>query len=336
MTIKYIKKVEIKNLWNKYDIEWNLNEDINILAGINGIGKTTILNLIRDTIFGKFRKSITNVLLDDIKITFNTDQYIEYKKVANFKIDEYKKVISSTKFKKDFYEFLQNDLIKIKTVFQNVKIFDDNLIFFNFENTQMTPEELQEILKVALISTFDQRLQPYEAVKKLNNEVLTELDLEIYLLQERYLEYQLNIGKKAIKALSLKLSVNDINYKNNLFLDTIDRLFKATQKEIDRNESKLIFKSGTQVLTPYMLSSGEKQLIIILLTALLQEDKHCIFIMDEPEISLHTDWQEELIENIRNLNNNAQIILATHSPSMVLDGWLDKIFEVPEITTKIR
>lgn len=31
-SIRYIKKVEIKNLWNKYDIEWNLNEDINILA----------------------------------------------------------------------------------------------------------------------------------------------------------------------------------------------------------------------------------------------------------------------------------------------------------------
>ncbi len=47
--IKYIKK-----LWNKYDIEWNLNEDVNILAGINGSGKTTILNLIAGTILGKF------------------------------------------------------------------------------------------------------------------------------------------------------------------------------------------------------------------------------------------------------------------------------------------
>jgi len=69
-----------------------------------------------------------------------------------------------------------------------------------------------------------------------------------------------------------------------------------------------------------MLSSGEKQLVIILLTALIQEDKHFVLFMDEPENSLHTDWQEKLIENIRSLNNNAQIIIATHSPSIVLDG----------------
>ena len=83
-----------------------------------------------------------------------------------------------------------------------------------------------------------------------------------------------------------------------------------------------------------MLSSGEKQLIIILLKALIQEDRHFLLFIDEPETSLHTDWQEKLIDNIRSLNSHAQIIIATHSPSIVLDGWMDKVFEVPEIITK--
>jgi len=74
--IRYIKKVEIKKLWNKYDIEWNLNEDVNILAGINGSGKTTILNLIAGTILGKFEKCITN-LIDSVKITFNNNQNLQ-------------------------------------------------------------------------------------------------------------------------------------------------------------------------------------------------------------------------------------------------------------------
>lgn len=73
--LKYIKKVEIKNLWNKYDIEWNLNEDVNILAGINGIGKTTILNLIVGTMSGKLEE---HTAVDNVKITFNNDKYITY------------------------------------------------------------------------------------------------------------------------------------------------------------------------------------------------------------------------------------------------------------------
>ncbi len=43
---KYIKKIEIKGLWSKFDINWKLNPDVNVLSGINGSGKSTILRLI--------------------------------------------------------------------------------------------------------------------------------------------------------------------------------------------------------------------------------------------------------------------------------------------------
>lgn len=42
---EYIKSVEIKSLWNgQKHIVWNLKTDVNILSGINGAGKSTILN----------------------------------------------------------------------------------------------------------------------------------------------------------------------------------------------------------------------------------------------------------------------------------------------------
>ena len=47
----YIKRIEIHGLWHRYDIAWDLRPDVNILSGINGVGKTTILN-----------RSVTNTL----------------------------------------------------------------------------------------------------------------------------------------------------------------------------------------------------------------------------------------------------------------------------------
>ena len=69
-----------------------------------------------------------------------------------------------------------------------------------------------------------------------------------------------------------------------------------------------------------------------MLTALVQEGRHCVMLMDEPEISLHIEWQQRLITLIRTLNPNTQIILCTHSPAIVMDGWMDAVTEIDEIT----
>ena len=50
-----IEKVEIKGLFGKHDLDWELHPDVNILAGMNGIGKSTILEGIASTVaFDKF------------------------------------------------------------------------------------------------------------------------------------------------------------------------------------------------------------------------------------------------------------------------------------------
>jgi predicted ATPase len=65
------------------------------------------------------------------------------------------------------------------------------------------------------------------------------------------------------------------------------------------------------------LSSGEKQLIILLTECLLQKNEETLFIADEPELSLHIEWQRKVVSSIINLNPNAQVIIATHSPEIV-------------------
>ena len=83
---------------------------------------------------------------------------------------------------------------------------------------------------------------------------------------------------------------------------------------------------------PYQLSSGEKQMLAILLTVLVQDNQPYVFFMDEPEVSLHVDWQQQLIDLVLELNPNVQIILTTHSPAVIMNGWMDKVTEVTDIT----
>ena len=87
-------------------------------------------------------------------------------------------------------------------------------------------------------------------------------------------------------------------------------------------------------LFPYQLSSGEKQMLGILLTVLVEDNENYVLFMDEPEVSLHIDWQKRLIDLILELNPNVQIILTTHSPAVIMNGWMDKVTEVTDITDK--
>lgn len=74
------------------------------------------------------------------------------------------------------------------------------------------------------------------------------------------------------------------------------------------------------------LSSGEKQVLNILIETLGAE-KNTI-IIDEPELSMHVDWQLELIPSMQSLNSSAQLILATHSPEVMTPVADDKIFHL--------
>ena len=131
--------------------------------------------------------------------------------------------------------------------------------------------------------------------------------------------------------------------KNDYFFDTINRLFEPTHKSLfedteDITDASLILKEVTNTgkkLNIFELSSGEKQLLLILLTVLCQDEKPSILLMDEPEISLHLRWQYELIEIIRTLNPNCQVIIATHSPSIYGKGWRDKVFFMNQIITQL-
>ena len=267
----YIKRIEIHGLWHRYDIAWDLRPDVNILSGINGVGKTTILN-----------RSVN---------------YLEQ---------------TSGEVKSD----------------------EKNGVHVYFDNSAAT------FIPYDVIRSYDRPLIMGDFTARMADaNVKSELDWQLYLLQRRYLDYQVNIGNKMIELLSgdeeQRSLAPSLSLPKRKFQDMIDELFSYTHKTIDRKSNDIVFYQNDERLLPYKLSSGEKQMLVILLTVLVRDDDHCVLFMDEPEASLHIEWQQKLIGMIRSLNPNVQLILTTHSPAVIMEGWLDAVTEVSEISSLI-
>lgn len=333
--LKFIKEIRINEFWNdEYtNIHWKLNSDVNILAGDNGTGKSTILQLIIGTIRQEFKRPFLYNLYEFITISFNIPlpkniSVRNWNLVSSLSNRTALPIISDNK---NFPEY--NDFFK-ENVKRGLFMYNEHFHLPDIDNNKKPPK-----IRIDEIKTVDSLLLDRETIQKISNEeVLTDLDWKVSRLEIEYKDYQIDIGKRIINALKKGEKTNavtKISETQTLFYDLIDQLFAHTKKTIDRESNDILFrdKNGKKI-TPYRLSSGEKHMIIMLLTALVQDNKHAIMIMDEPEISLHTDWQENLISNIRKLNPNVQLIIATHSPSIVINGWQDKIFEIDELIVK--
>lgn len=273
-----ISKICIKGLWHRFDINWDLTSHVNILAGVNGVGKSTIINLVVAHLRGK--------LLDSA---------------------------------------------------EKVEVFLDG------ENTDFVPDASGRAkLNFDLICSFDRPLLPAEQLRLISDErVVTEQDWKLFKLQREYLDYQVNIGNKTIKYLqSSDSDIRDKAYQVSkekiLFQDLVDDLFSMTGKKLDRSCNEIRFMQDGDLLTPYKLGSGEKQMLLILLTCLLQNGEPFTLFMDEPEASLHIEWQQRLIELVRKLNPAVQIILSTHSPALIMEGWMSSVTEVSDISSDSR
>jgi ABC-type Mn2+/Zn2+ transport system ATPase subunit len=108
------------------------------------------------------------------------------------------------------------------------------------------------------------------------------------------------------------------NYKK-----LVNRFLNDSKKSIDfSTDEKVIARLPDQTTRPInSLSSGERQIVVILTHLAFNElaKQANVLIIDEPEISLHIRWQEIFVESLKSANPETQIILATHSPSIILD-----------------
>lgn len=271
----YIKKIEIDSLWSgKKHIVWELDPQVNILSGINGVGKSTILNKVVKGLAagGEF----SSHMLKGVRLEVEPEDA----------------------------KWIRYDLIRS---------VDSNLSQAFTESDGFVRQALTALAGVGGGSL---------------------LDIQLYNLQRKYLDYQVNIGNRIIEQLQQGHAdaAQQLSQKKTRFQDIVDELFAETGKRIVRTENEIRFTQIGEMLMPYQLSSGEKQMLAILLATLVQDEQPYVLFMDEPEVSLHLEWQKRLIDLVLELNPHVQIILTTHSPAVVMNGWTDRVTEVTDIT----
>lgn len=113
--------------------------------------------------------------------------------------------------------------------------------------------------------------------------------------------------------------------------EPIDRFLTLANQFLIQTKKRLSVKSpgylavtveGDDTERPlHALSSGERQLVIMLAHLSLNPrlEGSGVFMVDEPELSLHLGWQEQFVDAIREANPSVQLIMATHSPAIVVD-----------------
>lgn len=120
------------------------------------------------------------------------------------------------------------------------------------------------------------------------------------------------------------------------FCSLVNSLFSQTGKFIEIEGNKFIINAQKAQLSPDNLSSGEKQLLLLLLRVFLLDGNESVVLIDEPENSLDIGWQYKLIDLLVQLNPNAQFFITTHSPSIFSNGWGDKIIYMEDVTSNIE
>jgi energy-coupling factor transporter ATP-binding protein EcfA2 len=122
-----------------------------------------------------------------------------------------------------------------------------------------------------------------------------------------------------------------------LFVSTVNSFFNDKKIELHVRTGLKIATENGQEISPESLSSGEKQLLLLLCNTLTARDKATIFIIDEPEISLNIKWQRQLIRVLLDFTkgSSVQFLLATHSIEL-LAQYRRNVVKLQDVSNEIE
>ena len=340
--LKMLESIAIKKLFGLFDyhIKFDTVENITILTGPNGYGKTTILNIIYH-FFNRDSEYFQKLNFASITFYFQNQKTVELKKGEHNVFDD----ILQTKV------YLIKEQRLIKPVLENIETDDESgknkKIFLN--TIELYAEELKKLIE-------EKQLEAYQIAQKLDSsfpkrliEAKTVVDEPIF--KKRFAELkdkqsklqQFGIATSAqeipdynvesAKVLSVYLNdseeklkiYDDLLAKIELFVNIInqkDFAFKSIKISSDKGFSFYQNKQQ-QELSLTDLSSGEQQEVVLLYELLFKTTPNTLILIDEPEISLHVLWQKAFIDDLQKIAAIKKInfLVSTHSPQIINNHW---------------
>jgi len=334
-----VKTLKITGLFGQYDVRIEFN-DLTVIVGKNGLGKTTLLKILKGFTTGRHELNYVEIC-ESIEVIFEDGNIISYGIIS----DEMTKAVAG----KGLLHHIMNDEKGIETFFSQIEGL----------NAVLTEEEKKDLAERFIeISMKDKRF--IDTLTKGYGEVLQKNKSQIFSnkfhtrelidsVNVRYIS-TVNISANAGNSIDLGNSIEknllDLAIHEELrlllkkadvaavdaFKDQLNAFLKESGKfaELDHNDWIFLTETGSS-LNLGQLSSGERQLVYILATAANTCGKQTLFLMDEPEVSLHLSWQEKIIDAIMGIHPQMQIIAVTHSPGIIMNGHMDAYVEMKDI-----
>lgn len=345
-----IKQLKVKNLQGRIDCDLKFNSDINIVTGQNGSGKTTILKLAWYLISGNIERIFREVTFDLVHIkttTYNLyikvlPEIIEYKwklkREKKYNIFTHERKESRIEHEPIDVDFLNLILVKeslgsvffptFRRIEGGFSLTDDSKTnrYRRKPNNRIEDGlmELAETLSVyenyfiSSISTND----IIELLRKKHSESSEEVN-QLHIGMSEYIEKKIQssqnnttVKSKDIILDEIKRKVEKISADRERLLNPFTTLANLISEIYQHKGIILTDKFGVgnteEAINSAKLSAGEKQLLSFICYNAFSHSSP--FIIDEPELSLHVDWQRSLLPILKSQNTNNQIIIATHSP----------------------
>ncbi len=335
----FLNRITISKLFDKKNINWDLNNEVSILVGNNGTGKSTIINILYALIQQKSSVDLSACASGTLEfkdgsliqcehelLDINFDALNNLVKRANGHklIRQNKELKNKLSMIDDFLKEIEQDdqltelLSKIENTQENSGGSDDEIYKTRIGQIRITSPGNLKPINVERISTINMNANSIQQLKKSDGENITLLDFEI---QSEILHFLKNSKNKAYEQ----------------FILEVNSFFKETDKKITVKSKSLYINdvSKNERIALNQLSSGEKQVLYILLKATNSATKDTIFLMDEPEISLHLEWQKKLINSIKNIHKRCQLIVVTHSPTIIMNGFLGNSKRIEDISERV-
>jgi len=334
-----IKSLSVKGLNYRIDADLEFHEDLNIITGKNGSGKTTLLKLLWYLISGNLGRIVPEIPFQSVSIETDSfslsivretsDEILVISKLSEKKVSAVIEDIEEVDIILDELSAPIANATKKSFFFPTFRRieggFDEEVPLYRTEtglpqlNTAMSmlsrKLSVNDHKFVATISTndIDDLLKKrYSNISQKTNDLHVRLSMEI---KQKISET--NVRDDATLVLNdIQDLIEKVDRDRNELLRPLSVLTGRTLEILQYKgfniSSEITFGEAGEAFTSDKLSSGEKQIWSFLCYNAFSE-KTPIFI-DEPELSLHVDWQRLLLPTLLEQGTGNQLFIATHSP----------------------